>query len=204
MEILSPLRGFFLALAAFVLLSYALDRIEPRQTAVIQQVPIADKNQATRAERSALAQHISKLYRRPASQAHRIVDAAYRVGGQRGVPPTLLLAIVAQESSFNPQARSSYGAQGLMQVVPRFHPEKVQGIAHPEGLNHPESNIEVGALVLKDYWKRSGNLSAALARYSGGANQYAQKVFRHWAQFERVLPRNGTLFAHATQTTGQF
>src|SRR3546814_4641906 len=79
-----------------------------------------------------------------------------------------------KESSLSPKVQSRYGAQGLMQVVRRWHREKL----HPsESLFDPAVNIRVGADVLEEYLELAGgNLSAALAKYSGNARNYASAV----------------------------
>lgn len=155
-----------------------------------------DRSEATRdlqrahqlAVRTALAvekarvTYIVERYRRPPGEARAIVRAAEQAAWQHGLPASLLLAIAETESSFNPLARSRYGARGLMQVVPRFHPEAVRAVGGSARLNDPAANIEVGARVLAGYVGRAGALEPALARYSGGARNYAAKVIgRHQA-----------------------
>lgn len=176
---------------AFALAIFAASLFRPAQHVITHEITFdlrsdLPSNQSG-ADRAALSRHIATLYRQPLNEVARIVDAAFETGTRLGLPPGLLLAIVAQESSFRATARSNYGAVGLMQVVPKFHQDKIRRLApHSEGLLHPEANVEVGARVLREYWLRTGDLAAALRRYSGGATRYAQKVFAHWAKFENV------------------
>lgn len=180
----------WLALLA-TLAALAADLFQPAQDVVTHEITLDVRSRTSqapfKADKAALARHIAALYRQPLHDVVRIVDAAFETGARLGLPPGLLLAIVAQESSFRATARSSYGALGLMQVVPRFHQDKIQRLAPRAGdLLRPEANLEVGARVLYEYWLRTGDLAAALKRYSGGATRYAQKVFSHWTQFENV------------------
>jgi soluble lytic murein transglycosylase-like protein len=133
-----------------------------------------------------LAAHIATTWRTPLPQSRRIVRAAAVQAQRQHLSPTLVLAIVAQESSFRPDARSRYGAHGLMQVVPRHHPEKLGGIGRDE-LFAPETNLAVGTRVLAEFLeRRDGRLDAALVAYSGNAKAYPQKVRARWREFERV------------------
>lgn len=164
-----------------------------RATASVQAAPAqAAASTATRAESvratevERLAAHISKTWKKPLPESRRIVRAAFAQAHKRQLSPTLVLAVVAQESSFRPAARSGYGAQGLMQVVPRHHPEKVRGIGRG-GLLAPETNIAVGTQVLAEYLERgNGQVDAALVRYSGKATAYPQKIRLFWNDLERV------------------
>jgi soluble lytic murein transglycosylase-like protein len=91
-----------------------------------------------------------------------------------GVTPELLIAMMQKESSLRPKVESSYGAQGLMQVVRRWHYDKL----HPsESLFDPVVNIRVGADILEEYLEKAGgSLWLALRRYSGNAQGYAKTV----------------------------
>jgi len=130
--------------------------------------------------------HLAQRYRRPTESIRGIVRAAERAGARYDLPPALLLAIVETESSFNPAARSSYGARGLMQVVPRHHPTAIARIGGAHRLGEPEVALDVGARILADYVNRSGSLERGLHRYSGGANRYAAKVLSRQRALERV------------------
>lgn len=130
--------------------------------------------------------YIAKRYRREPAQVRRVVHATQRAAHRHDLPVSLLLAIVETESSFDAKARSSYGARGLMQVVPRHHPEVMAAIGGAHRLEDAESNVEAGARILSAYVKRSGSLERGLARYSGGARKYAAKVKARQQQLERV------------------
>ena len=89
-----------------------------------------------------------------------------RMAEQHDLPPHLLHAIIMVESAYNPQALSSAGAQGLMQLMPatanRF------GVDDPY---NPTQNIRAGATYMK--WLLTlfeGDLSLALAAYNAGEN----------------------------------
>jgi len=86
--------------------------------------------------------------------------------------PALLAAVIYQESHFRADARSSSGAIGLMQLMPKT----AQGIADHTGgarfklsdLNDPEINIRYGAWYLSHLMKKYGSEKLALAAYNAG------------------------------------
>ena len=133
-----------------------------------------------------LALHIADSFKMPLPAVQRIVAAAFSQAEAQGVSPTLILAVVAQESSFRNTARSSYGAQGLMQVSARHHPDKLRGLRH-DALYRPETNIRVGTQVLAEYLEQhNGRLDQALKKYSGNASSYPRKIRAFWTRLEHV------------------
>lgn len=128
----------------------------------------------------ALATYLSRRYRVSAAATQDLVGAAYRAAELTNLDPLLILAVVAVESGFNPIAESSYGAKGLMQVVPRYHEERLAFHGGAETVLDPQTNIRVGAEILSDYIRRTGSLEAGLQMYAGAADdsaaQYARKV----------------------------
>lgn len=133
----------------------------------------------------ALATHITQRYRVASPHATRVVRVAGNASKFTGLSHTLILAVIAVESSFNPSAVSSKGARGLMQVMPHAHPEKVRMIGGVEMLHDVETGIHVGARILREYHVRSGSLRLALQRYSGGASNYEDKVLARKRDFDR-------------------
>lgn len=141
------------------------------------------------AEKGALARFIVVEYKTTRDLAARIVNAAYAAGARYQLQPSLLLAIISRESTFNPRATSGYGAQGLMQVVPRFHMDKLQEVRATyaqASLYHPETNIDVGARILAEYIDAESSLQRGLQKYSGRAPRYIEKVMEEHDAFERV------------------
>jgi len=151
-------------------------------------------------EQRALAEFIAKRYRIASSAAARFVSIAYRAGEQHSVDPLLILAVMAVESRYNPVAESVVGAKGLMQVIPKFHLDKLMDHGGEHAVLEPEVNIEVGAQILREYTRRFGDQEFALQMYAGAVDepgsQYANKVFAEKARLEPVRQK-------ARKETGQ-
>jgi soluble lytic murein transglycosylase-like protein len=145
------------------------------------------------AEHKRIADYLAKKYMVSAEATQLIVSAAYLTGRETGVDPLLILAVMAIESRFNPFAESGMGAQGLMQVIPKYHLDKFEEMGGKEAVLNPVANIKVGALILKDYISRFGGIEAGLKAYSGAAlteedSGYASKVL---GERERIRSAGG-------------
>ena len=77
-------------------------------------------------QQAAVAYWLSKKYRVAPEPLSALVAEAYEIGKRAKLDPTLILAIMAVESSFNPFAQSPVGAQGLMQVMTGVHNDKYE------------------------------------------------------------------------------
>ncbi len=123
--------------------------------------------------------YVAKRYQVSAVALEPLLMSAQKNGRSEGVDPLLLVAVMAIESRFNPFAESPVGAQGLMQVIPKFHPDKVDVKTNNKAMFDPDTNIRVGAKVLKEYIRTTGSLERALEQYGGGSegtSTYATKV----------------------------
>ncbi len=132
-------------------------------------------------QQAAVANWLSRRYRVAPEPISRLVQEAWSVGDRAGLDPTLILAIMAIESSFNPFAQSPVGAQGLMQVMTKVHDDKYNSFGGVLAAFDPVTNLRVGVLVLKECISRAGSLEAGLRFYVGAANMtddggYAGKV----------------------------
>lgn len=144
-------------------------------------------------EERALARFIARRYRVADEAASLFVRTAFRSGREHDIDPLLILAVTAVESRFNPVAESSMGAMGLMQVIPRFHPEKLADHGGERALLDPEVNIQVGTRILREYLGRFRELEPALQKYAGAFDeptaQYTGKVLAEKARLQQVLGR---------------
>ena len=112
------------------------------------------------------------------------VDTAFRESKKNpDVKPELILAIIQKESSLSHEIKNRYGAEGLMQVVRRYHREKLE---RKESLLNPKVNIRVGAQIMQEYISHHGALAPALVRYSGNAKGYADFVLREMAVLQDI------------------
>ncbi len=92
---------------------------------------------------------------------HAIAAAADKFG----VEPAFIKAVIMAESSFNPDARSKVGAQGLMQLMPRT--AAAMGV---KDAFDPHHNILGGAKYLKHLLEQFDNdVKLALAAYNAGS-----------------------------------
>jgi soluble lytic murein transglycosylase-like protein len=120
-------------------------------------------------QQNAVAQWIARRYKVAPEPIGALVQEAWSVGQSAGLDPTLILAIVAVESSFNPFAQSPLGAQGLMQVMTKVHDAKYTPFGGQRAALDPISNLQVGVQVLKECIARAGGLQEGLRYYVGAA-----------------------------------
>lgn len=134
----------------------------------VSRATAADLNELTKPQ-AKLAGWIARRYKVAPEPIGALVQEAWTMGQRAGLDPTLILAIMAVESSFNPFAQSSVGAQGLMQVMTRVHDDKYHAFGGIHAAFDPISNLRVGVQVLKDCILRAGSVQEGLRRYVGAA-----------------------------------
>jgi soluble lytic murein transglycosylase-like protein len=190
------------ALAAFFVLPIPPDSVVPNlfslaadpfgENPTVAAGPIQARAVETPLEREqhAVTEYIAKRYRVADTAVAGFVAAAYRAGEQYSVDPLLILAVMAVESRYNPVAESTVGAKGLMQVIPKFHLEKLMDHGGEHALLEPEVNIQVGARILREYQRRFGDTETALQMYGGAFDeptaQYASKVLAERSRLESL------------------
>ena len=148
-------------------------------------------------QQAAVAYWLSKKYRVAAEPLSVLVAEAYEIGKRTKLDPTLILAIMAVESSFNPFAQSHVGAQGLMQVMTTVHGEKYESAGGTLAAFDPVTNMRVGVKVLQECISRAGSLEGGLRYYVGAANLpsdggYASKVLAEHERLRQVATGRST------------
>ncbi len=164
--------------------------IEVAEPEGVARATAADLKELTK-EQARLAVWISRRYRVAPEPVGALVQEAWSIGQRAGLDPTLILAIMAIESSFNPFAQSAVGAQGLMQVMTRVHDDKYESFGGKHAAFDPISNVRVGVLVLKECITRAGSLQEGLRHYVGAAllegdGGYAARVMAEQALMRGV------------------
>ena len=104
----------------------------------------------------------------PAGGATPYAALFAKAGAQHGVSPALLTAVARAESGFDPTARSSAGAQGLMQLMPAT--AKSLGVDPLQ----PAQAVDGAARLLKSHLARFGATELALAAYNAGPGAVAK------------------------------
>lgn len=142
-------------------------------------------------QQATLASWIARRYKVAPEPVAALVQEAFMIGQRAGLDPTLILAIMAVESSFNPFAQSAVGAQGLMQVMTRVHDDKYIVFGGIRAAFDPISNLRVGVQVLKECIARAGSVQAGLRYYVGAAlhegdGGYAARVMLEQGHMRRV------------------
>ncbi|RLA65062.1 MAG: hypothetical protein DRQ88_02605 [Epsilonproteobacteria bacterium] len=85
------------------------------------------------------------------------------------IDPIIVLSLIRQESAFNPWAKSSAGARGLMQLMPGTANHVAKKKIKKIKLHTPKINLELGISYLKKLLdKYDGNLIYTLAAYNAG------------------------------------
>lgn len=92
--------------------------------------------------------------------------------------PSLLAAVIRQESSYNSNARSPTGAVGLTQIIPSYWQQTCVGNLYDE-----TTNIQCGAYILNHYYQSADSWFKATAYYNVGPTGYERSFWtRHKAK----------------------
>ncbi len=173
--------------------------LQDRQTAltgIAADLDAIDRTTATNPQnlpkqQAAVAYWLSKKYNIAPEPLSALVAEAYETGSRTKLDPTLILAVMAIESGFNPFAQSPVGAQGLMQVMTKVHTDKYQDFGGKLAAFDPVSNLRVGVKVLQECISRAGSIEGGLKFYVGAANMdddggYAAKVLAEHSRLQMV------------------
>lgn len=157
------MKKLILSILVFVSTMFAINLVNANQLGFFY-----TEEQKIKSEKEAITQWLANKYSSWVNYeaAKQIVDSVYVNSLINDLNPVLVMALMEKESRFQPKARSSAGAVGLMQVMPRIHRKKFDG-RNPYSR---DANIEVGIEIFREcLTSRKGNVNKALNCYSGGA-----------------------------------
>jgi soluble lytic murein transglycosylase-like protein len=142
-----------------------------------------------------LSSGLQKAYSVSPNTANRLSPMIVQNAERYDVSPTLLAALIRQESNYNSSARSPTGAIGLTQIVSTHWRQSCPGNLYDEN-----TNINCGAYILSTYYKSAGSWSKAVAYYNVGPSgyersfwtrhkgkKYARSVKRHEKTLKKAL-----------------
>ena len=176
--------------------------LQERQEAVLGYVKPQASDRATASDpknlpkqQAALAFWLARKYGVAPEPLSVLVSEAFQIGEKAKLDPTLILAIMAIESGFNPFAQSPMGAQGLMQVMTKVHSDKYENFGGKLAAFDPVSNLRVGVKVLQECISRAGSVEGGLKFYVGAGNMeddsgYVGKVLAEHARLLAVIGGN--------------
>lgn len=88
---------------------------------------------------------------------------------KNGLDPYVIMGLIHQESYYNPKARSSVGATGLMQLMPSTGKEIAHRLHTSANLENPETNVRLGTYHFRTLVNMfGGSLNLAIASYNAG------------------------------------
>ena len=157
-------------------------------------------------EGDALAEYISTRWGLSAHRAAEFVMTASAFAAKESVDPLLVLAVIANESSFmhmgnigdrtieiDPSRVNPMRSHGPMQVAGMWHPEKmpVDSVGRIRVTTTAE-NIAIGTRLLGEHTRREGgNVKRALLRYNGTLNdasaKYANRVLKFRTDMQKAM-----------------
>lgn len=108
-----------------------------------------------------------------------VVNSVYKYSKHYNINPKLVLGLIASESEFKKNIVSAHGAIGYMQVMPKYHQDKLKG----RSLLDLNTNIQVGIKILSDCFRKFSSIDKALGCYNGTKNpekilKYKTKVYK--------------------------
>jgi soluble lytic murein transglycosylase len=125
--------------------------------------------------------------------AYPVVDQGelVRQARSRSIEPTLVAAIIRQESSFNPRAVSVAGARGLMQVMPSVGQQVARSLGYPLWdpglLFDADANLELGVAHLASSIRQYDDIPRVLAAYNAGGSRVTRWAAKAGAQDPEVF-----------------
>lgn len=126
------------------------------------------------------------------------IEYCEEIGEMYGICPELLQSLIEHESNYDPKAKSSCGAVGLCQIIPKYQKKRMERLG-VTNLYDPYSNILVCADILDEFAQKYDDLYLVLMCYNegeygnaktkferGSYSDYAIRVTERAAELERI------------------
>ena len=174
-----------------------------------------------------MAAHAIQIARRalahgaaPDARTYRLIypvvheDALFAEAAEHRLDPSLMAALIRQESNFNPSATSPAGARGLAQVMPELGERLARALEYPVWdpvlLYQPDVSIQLGAVHLRELFSQYQQRGHILAAYNAGASRverwskrigvddpevFAERIsFVETRDYVRIIQRNEEIY----------
>jgi soluble lytic murein transglycosylase-like protein len=156
-------------------------------------------------EQLSVTHWLSRKYRVSAEPLAALVTEAWTVSENSQVPPTLILAVIAVESNFNPFAQRSESNRGLMQVDSLSQQDTLSRFGGPLSVFDPLTNLRVGSRVLQGFIQETGSIENGVRAYAQTSPQaadasYTERVLAEYKLLERLIQTKAAA-ASASSTT---
>ncbi len=143
-------------------------------------------------EQLAVTYSLSRRYRVSPEPLGALVTEAWVIGERSQIAPTLLLAVMAVTSRFNPFATGPQGGLGLMQIEPESQSEALRSFGGRLAAFDPVTNLRLGARLLQSLLQRTSSVEEALYLYALDAGQaddeqYVDRVLNEQKQLDKVI-----------------
>jgi len=124
--------------------------------------------------------------------ADRISKQILKYSSEYRLPPNLIIHIINRESGFRPLITSKAGALGLMQVIPKWHEEKLKEMKiSKDEVYYIDNNIKLGCWIFREYFDQTGDIEKALKKYVGGSHDvYIKDILTGFANEAIVGVKN--------------
>jgi soluble lytic murein transglycosylase-like protein len=142
-------------------------------------------------DQMAITQWLSRKYKVSPEPLGALVSEAWRIGERSQMAPTLLLAMMAIESRFNPFASGSQGTMGLMQIAPEAQSGALSQFGGRLAAFDPVTNLRIGARLLQDLIAQSPSLEEALGMYATASGtvdvpRYIERVLAEQKKLDQL------------------
>lgn len=183
-----------LLLGLVTLPAFASDASAKEESALSATTPAEAASDAAAAAPSTLSprmqralDYVKTRYKVSKEAVHPLFETVQRISKEHGIDPLLIVAIIGIESGFKSDAKSAGGGHGLMQIIPRYHLNKIPDGLGVKGLMDPAVNVKVGTIILDDAISRAGNPVGGLQSYNGSKKKklFANRVLAEKARMER-------------------